>query len=393
MKIAMFYQSLISDWNNGNAHFLRGIVTELQKMGHRTVVYEPSEGWSLRNLKKDFGAAPLEEFRRYYPHLRSVPYTRDELDLDRMLDDVDLVIVHEWNDPDLIRSLGRHRCGNRRYKLLFHDTHHRAFSEPESIDACNLDCFDGVLAYGEAIRQIYLENGWNRRVWTWHEAADPRVFYPIRDMEKNGDLVWIGNWGEGERTGEYAEFLLEPVKTLGLRARAYGVRYPQEGLRMLKEAGIEYGGWLANFKAPEVYARFGVTLHIPRRPYATFLPGIPTIRPFEALACGIPLISSIWRDTEGLFSPGEDFLIARNGREMKDYLRLLLHHPEIGRHIGENGRRTILRCHTCAHRVQELMSICEQMGLRADGAGRDANAPSRPSHADERWRYARERSA
>ena len=366
MKIAMFYHSLISDWNNGNAHFLRGIVTELQRLGHEPHVYEPAEGWSLCNLKKDFGTAPIEEFRRYYPHLRSTPYALKDLDLDRVLEDVDLVIIHEWNDPDLIRRLGRHRLGTRRYKLLFHDTHHRAFTHPKDIDGLGLHSFDGILAYGEAIRQIYLAHGWSRCVWTWHEAADHRIFFPIQGLAKKGDLVWIGNWGDEERTNEYREYLLEPTRTLGLKARAYGVRYPAQGLRMLEEAGMEYSGWLANYKVPEVYARYRVTLHIPRSPYVRALPGIPTIRPFEALSCGIPLISSNWTDAEGLFSPGEDFLIARDGREMKEHLRLLLHEPEVGQRMGENGRRTVLKRHTCAHRVRELLSICSELGMRGE---------------------------
>jgi spore maturation protein CgeB len=151
---------------------------------------------------------------------------------------------------------------------------------------------------------------------------------------------------------------------------AYGVRYPREGLRMLKQAGIEYGGWVANYKVPEVYSRYRLTLHIPRRPYVEALPGIPTIRPFEALACGIPLISSPWEDSEGLFSPGEDFLIARNGREMKEYVRLLLRRPEIGRRLSENGRRKILQRHTCAHRVQELLAIYEELGVPACSSGK-----------------------
>ncbi len=85
---------------------------------------------------------------------------------------------------------------------------------------------------------------------------------------------------------------------------------PQHALDELAEAGIEYGGWLPNYRVPEVFARYRVTLHIPRRPYARALPGIPTIRPFEALACGIPLISAPWQDSEDLFRPGRDFLFA-----------------------------------------------------------------------------------
>jgi spore maturation protein CgeB len=87
------------------------------------------------------------------------------------------------------------------------------------------------------------------------------------------------------------------------------------------------------------------------------LPGIPTIRPFEALACGIPLISAPWDDTEGLFTPGEDFLVAKSGEEMKRRLRDVLHDPDLARHLSERGRRTILERHTCAHRVDELLAI------------------------------------
>lgn len=52
------------------------------------------------------------------------------------------------------------------------------------------------------------------------------------------------------------------------------------------------------------FAQFKVTIHVPRRPYTQALPGIPTIRLFEALACGIPLIGAPWDDVEGLFTPG-----------------------------------------------------------------------------------------
>ena len=82
-------------------------------------------------------------------------------------------------------------------------------------------------------------------------------------------------------------------------------------------------GWLPNYRVPEVFGRFRITLHVPRRPYVARFAGIPTIRPFEALACGIPLICSPWNDCENCFEPGRDFLVARSGREMKRHLRAL----------------------------------------------------------------------
>ncbi|HYH47259.1 MAG TPA: glycosyltransferase, partial [Thermoanaerobaculia bacterium] len=124
---------------------------------------------------------------------------------------------------------------------------------------------------------------------------------------------------------------------------------------------VEYRGWLPNFAVPRTFARFGVTVHVPRRPYAAALPGIPTIRPFEALACGIPLVSAPWEDVEGLFEPGRDFLVARDGAEMKRHLRDLLNDPARAAEIAAHGRRTILDRHTCAHRVDELLAIYREL--------------------------------
>jgi spore maturation protein CgeB len=133
-------------------------------------------------------------------------------------------------------------CGG--YRLLFHDTHHRPITESQSIAAYDLSGYDGVLAHGKAIADVYAAQSWARRVWVWHEAADSRVFHPCPDVKKDLDLVWIGNWGDDERSAELDEFLLRPVKALKLKARAYGVRYPDAAVKALSECGNRVP-WLA----------------------------------------------------------------------------------------------------------------------------------------------------
>ena len=361
MNIALFYHSLVSDWNHGNAHFLRGVAWEVQRRGHTLRIFEPADGWSRTNLLREHGQAPVEAFGQIYPGLGSTFYNPATLDLDRALDRIDLVIVHEWNDPALVRRIGAHHRIKGDYRLLFHDTHHRSVTEPEKMAAYDLADYDGVLVFGKAIAEIYRSRNWAKRVWVWHEAADTRVFMPLPDEEKEGDLVWIGNWGDEERTAELHEFLLEPVKALGLRARVYGVRYPAKALAALSAARIEYGGWLSNFQVPATLARFRFTVHIPRRPYVKALPGVPTIRPFEALACGIPLVCAPWEDSEHLFTPGEDYLVARDGAEMKRQLHRLLADPRLAGRLSAHGRKTILQRHTCAHRVDELIEIYHRL--------------------------------
>ena len=361
MRIKLFYHSLVSDWNHGNAHFLRGIAAELQARGHDLEVFEPANGWSYENLIAAHGRAPVEQFEARFPHLRSTPYTLTALDLDQALDAADLVIVHEWNDHDLVRRIGDHHRRDSSYALFFHDTHHRSITDPDSMARYDLSGYDGVLAYGAVLRRIYLDRRWAKRVWTWHEAADVRVFHPMPVANKDGDVVWIGNWGDEERTAELIQFLIEPVRDMRLKARVYGVRYPEKAIASLKSAGIEYGGWLPNYEAPEVFGRFRVTVHVPRRPYATALPGIPTIRPFEALACGIPLVSAPWTDSEQLFDAGKDFLLARDDAEMRRHLRVLLDDPQLALELADHGRQTVLARHTCAHRVDQLLSIYNEV--------------------------------
>lgn len=358
MRIVIFTHSLISDWNHGNAHFLRGIASELLDRGHTLQILEPADGWSLSNLVHDYGARAIEEFRATFPNLRSDFYSQDGPDVDRVLAGADLVLVHEWNSHELVRRIGEYRMRHPECRILFHDTHHRSVTDPAAMAGYDLRHYDGVLAYGGAIRDIYLVSGWTERAWTWHEAADVRIFQPAQPpAHLSGDLVWIGNWGDGEREQELREFLIEPVQALGLKARVYGVRYPAHALELLVKAGIEYGGWLPNYRVPEVFAQFRVTVHVPRRPYASRLPGIPTIRPFEALACGIPLISAPWDDCERLFTAGQDYLVASDGEEMKRHLSLVLEDHELARSLREHGLKTIRQSHTCEHRVDQMMEI------------------------------------
>ena len=362
MRIVLFYHSLISDWNHGNAHFLRGVAAELISRGHEVRIFEPRDGWSLRNLIAEKGSGAVDRFRAAFPELQSTLYDPATLDLNEALDRADLALVHEWNSHDLVRRIGAHRARVGGYRLLFHDTHHRSVTDPAAMSRYDLTHYDGVLAYGQVLRDLYRSRGWAARAWTWHEAADTRRFRPI-DAAREGDLVWIGNWGDDERTEELYTFLLEPVKTLGLSARVHGVRYPEAGLAALAAAGIAYAGWVPNDLVPQVFARYRVTVHIPRRPYVRALPGIPTIRPFEALACGIPLVSAPWDDTEGLFTPGADFLVARTGEEMKRHLTMLLHDRSAAAALARHGRETILARHTCAHRVDQLLEIHRRLSL------------------------------
>ncbi|ARO33740.1 glycosyltransferase domain-containing protein (plasmid) [Rhizobium sp. NXC14] len=361
MKFVFYTHSLVSDWNHGNAHFLRGVMRDLQRRGHETLALEPQDAWSRANLVRDQGAAAVEAFHQAFPQHRSRTYGV-EFDHEAVLADADVVIVHEWTEPQLVERLGRIRRDGATFTLLFHDTHHRAVSAEGDIAGLALDDYDGVLAFGQTLRDRYLRAGWGKSVFTWHEAADDALFRPLPEIEKTGDLIWIGNWGDDERSAEIGEFLIRPARDLGLNTVVRGVRYPGRALDELRKAGIAYGGWIANADVPAAFARHRVTVHIPRRPYVEHLPGIPTIRVFEALACGIPLLSAPWNDAEHLFEPGRDYLVVGDGEEMKKSLRDILSDTDLATSLAAAGLETIKARHTCRHRVDELFAILARCG-------------------------------
>jgi spore maturation protein CgeB len=353
MKLVFFVHSLVSDWNHGNAHFLRGVVRQLLRGGHDVEVYEPADGWSRANLVSRQGVTALTEFAERFPELRSRAYDRD-LDVEAAVDGADAVVVHEWNEPWLVAAVGASGA-----TALFHDTHHRAVTAPEEMQRYDLSGYAGVLAFGGAVSQIYRDRDWHDRVWTWHEAADVELFRPL-DREPAGDLVWVGNWGDGERTQELESFLFAPAQNLALSGTIHGVRYPAAGVDAVARSGLSYRGWLPNHRAPEAFADHRVTVHVPRRPYVNALPGVPTIRVFEALASGIPLVSAPWEDAEGLFRDG-DFLRAETGDQMERLLGEVLRDEALANSLAASGRETILARHTCRHRAGELAGIVAEL--------------------------------
>ena len=365
--IRYFAHSWVSDWNHGNAHFLRGLARALLKAGQTVRCYEELGSWSLSKLIKHEDAraiGAIDDFRRAFPELRVQFYQNDARLgewLTRELRGADIVIVHEWNHPRLVNHILdlKAKLG---FRVLLHDTHHRAYTSPREILQFNLHLFDGVLAFGEAIRRIYANGFGIARAWTFHEAADIESFRP-RAVEKNIDAVWIGNWGDDERTRELEEFLVEPAEQLdGLKFVAYGVRYPEEALARLERANIEFRGYLPNLRSAQAYNQARIALHIPRRQYANGLGGIPTIRMFEVMACGVFLLCSPWQDEEGLFRARQDYVCAGSGANMQAILREMSRDECARAQIARNGLENIRQRHTCAHRAAELIEIFQELG-------------------------------
>jgi spore maturation protein CgeB len=153
MRVPFYTHSLVSDWNHGNAHFLRGVMRDLARRGHSARELEPADGWSRANLPAEAGPTALLDFARCHPDLKSDTHG-PEFNHEAALDGADVVIVHEWTNPALVARIGCARAAGGRFALLFHDKNHRAVSLQGEIRARDLTGHDTIPALGEALRRL-----------------------------------------------------------------------------------------------------------------------------------------------------------------------------------------------------------------------------------------------
>ncbi len=137
LRFRIFAHSWISDWNHGNAHFLRGLASALVKQEHEVRCYEERDGWSMKNLAgegSDVAAQALLAFRSAFPTLDVRFYNNDESFAGfaaQALSDADVVIIHEWNAPAVVAKILALKPALG-FRALFHDTHHRAYTNRSS---------------------------------------------------------------------------------------------------------------------------------------------------------------------------------------------------------------------------------------------------------------------
>jgi spore maturation protein CgeB len=368
MKVVVFCQSLISDWAQGAAHALRGLVAELQGGGHAVDVYEPEDGWSRRNLLASEGQAAAVAFATRFPTLRSRRYRPGEPNLDRALAGADAVLVDEWTDPALVAALGAHRTSRGAYRLLFHDGHHRALADRPGWDALELGGYDAVLVGSRGLSDLYGRRADVRRVQPWLGAADLRVV-ERRDRgigfsaPEVSDLVWIGDHREHDEN-VITDLLLAPVRHLDLRATVYGVRFPARARAAFERAGADFRGYLPDHALPAALSRARLALHLPRALRGDARAGVPESPLFALLACGVPVVSAAPSADDPTFEPQRDLLQARTGHEVAMAVSSLLADPARARALGQQGRATVLSRHTCAHRVAELLALLPTLDVR-----------------------------
>ena len=352
MRIAFFASSLVSAYWNGAATYYRGIVRALDARGHRITFYEP-DAYS-RQEHRDIDDPPWAKVVVYPATAEAAQAAVDSAR------DFDLIVKASGVGvfDDLLEAAVL-ELRNPANLVAFWDvdapaTLDRVHQNPRDPFASLIPRYDVIFTYGggEPVVSAYTALG-ARQCVPVYNALDPETHYPVLpDSRFFGDLGFLGN-RLPDREARVDEFFF--------RAAA-----------QLPDAQFLLGGagWADKSKTPNiryfdhVYTRdhnaFNCTpravLNVSRESMARY--GFsPATRVFEAAGAGACLITDAWEGIELFLEPGKEVLVARNGDDVADLLRLLT--PERARQLGDAGRRRVLAAHTYAHRAAQVEALIE----------------------------------
>ncbi|MBA4136257.1 MAG: glycosyltransferase [Opitutus sp.] len=344
MKIVILGLSITSSWGNGHATTYRGLVRELAARGHDVLFLERDVPWYADNRDAPRLAAGAVALYRSFAELKR-RHGRD-------VREADAVIVGSFVPEGI--AVGEWVLGAARGVTAFYD-----IDTPVTLAALEggrceylsrelVRRYDVYLSFtgGPTLRRIEREFG-SPCARALYCSVDLAHYFPER-REPRWDLGYLGTFSE-DRQPTLERLLVSPAQ-----------RWP-EGRFII--AGPQYPrgiAWPRNVRrvqhlAPDRHRRFyneqRFTLNVTR---ANMIAAgySPSVRLFEAAACGTPIISDYWPGLEELFLPGREVLLGRTSGEVLSYLRELS--AEDARAIGEAAREKVMTAHTAAHRAAEL---------------------------------------
>jgi len=352
LDIVIFGLSITSSWGNGHATTYRALVRELAARGHNVLFLERDVPWYA--AARDLPNPPYGRTVLY----RSVGSLRRRFT--GAVRRADLVIVGSYV-PDAV-AIGEWVMRTTRGITAFYDIDTPVTLQMVRRGGAPYLSTDLIPRYhlylsftGGPILDLLEKRYHARRARPLYCAVDPRLYFP-----KPGAPEWhLGYMGTYSRDRQPAleQLLIEPARRFdGGRMVVAGPQYPR-AIRW--PANVERIEHLAPRAHCSFYNRQAFTLNITRR--SMVRAGYsPSVRLFEAAACGRPIITDYWPGLEEFFTPGEEILLARSADETLQYLTGLSARQRRG--IGAKARRRVLAQHTAAHRAAELESYVRELG-------------------------------
>jgi spore maturation protein CgeB len=366
LDIVILGLSITSSWGNGHATTYRGLVRELARRGHRVLFLEHDVPWYAEN--RDLPRPPYGATELY----------RDLPDLDRRfrsrVRQADAVLLGSYVQQG--EAVADWVLGHARGVTAFYDIDtpvtlaKLARGDYEYLHPRHISCFDLYLSFtgGPTLELLERELG-ARRALPLFCSCDPALYFPEAHPRRPGwDLGYLGTYSD-DRQPALESLLLGPARRLpGRRFTVAGPAYPAD---VAWPANVERFEHLAPGEHRAFYNRQRYTLNVTRADMRR-AGYSPSIRLFEAAACGTPIISDIWPGLETFFAPGREILLAATPEDVE---KILCVFPEAERRrIGQRARERVLAEHTAAHRAATLESYLNAVTVTAGIAGVAAEA-------------------
>lgn len=336
--------SITSSWGNGHATTYRGLVRALVANGHHVLFLERDVPWyaSQRDLPRPpYGHTALyssfEELReRFTPAVQHADvvmvgsYVPEGIAIGTWVTQIasGITAFYDIDTPVTLAKLYHGSCEYLCAQLIPRYDLYLSFTGGRTLERLERE-------YGAPMaRPLYC-------------AVDPSLYYPeVHTLSY--DLGYMGTYS-ADRQAPLEELLLEPARSWPQgRFVVVGPQYPPT---IQWPSNVERREHLSPEAHRHFYNNQRFTLNLTRA--AMRQAGYsPSVRLFEAAACGTPIISDAWEGLETFFTPGQELLISRAPHETLQFLRDI--REEERRSLGERARTRVLTAHTAAHRAETL---------------------------------------
>jgi len=343
LNIVIIGLSVTSSWGNGHATTYRALIEALTNRGHEVTFLERDVRWyrDNRDLIKPSGwnvelYHSLQDLpRRFTPHVR----------------DANLVIVGSYV-PDGV-AIAEWVTAHAEGITAFYDidtpvTLAGLDQGLEYLSAAMIPRFDLYLSFsGGPVPDMIEDSYGSPMARVLYCSADPNLYRPHR-AEKQWELGYLGTYS-GDRQPSVERLLLAPAKAIPDRRFVVGgSKYPTH---LIWPDNLERIDHLPQHAHAPFYSRQRFTLNVTRADMRA-LGFSPSVRLFEAAACGTPVISDRWPGIETIFEPTTEILLVSDAREVIQILRELPEERRLA--IADRARRRILAEHTPDHRARQL---------------------------------------
>lgn len=351
MRIVIIGLSITSSWGNGHATTYRALIKELSAMGHDVLFLEKDVPYYASN--RDMPKPSFCELGLYATNQELKDTYKDEVA------NADVVIVGSYVQQGV--EIGNWAIETAKGITAFYDIDTPVTlaklerKDFEYIDTELISKYDLFLSFcGGPVLDLLEQHYGSPSAKPLHCSVDPDLYYP-EDVTKKWQMGYLGTYSL-DRQPTLDELLIKTSRHLPkAQFVVAGPQYPKEINWPKNVTRVDH---LPPAEHRTFYNSQKYTLNVTREDMIK-AGYSPSVRLFEAAACGVPIVSDYWEGIETFFVPGEEILIARNTKEVKDYF-LSLSETERQR-IGENARQKVLKSHTAKARAKELEAYVEEM--------------------------------